>query len=150
MIIRSCRSSFGKVLFLSELFQLSSLLATLIWSGIGLTENLRLCERTIKNRFLRSRFRAARALVNEGKSLPDALRKFEFMPLMQLDVLEVGEKTNLGNSLNDTARTFQEELTKRIKVMTNLISGLALGFAFSLVALVAVSIVTSIFRSVRV
>ena len=138
---------FGKVLFLSELFQLSSLLATLIWSGIGLTENLRLCERTIKNRFLRSRFRAARALVNEGKSLPDALRKFEFMPLMQLDVLEVGEKTgNLGNSLNDTARTFREELTKRIKVMTNLISGLALGFAFSLVALVAVSIVTSIFQ----
>jgi type II secretory pathway component PulF len=138
---------FGKVLFLSELFQLASLLSTLIWSGIGLTENLRLCERTIKNRFLRSRFRAARALVNEGRSLPDALRKFEFMPLMQLDVLEVGEKTgNLGNSLNDTAKTFREELTKRIKVMTNLISGLALGFAFSLVALVAVSIVTSIFQ----
>lgn len=138
---------FGRILFLSELFQLSSLLSTLIWSGIGLTENLRLCERTIKNRFLRSRFRAARALVNEGRSLPDALRKFEFMPLMQLDVLEVGEKTgNLGNSLNDTAKTFREELTKRIKVMTNLISGLALGFAFSLVALVAVSIVTSIFQ----
>lgn len=138
---------FGKIFYLSELFQLSSLLATLIWSGIGLTENLRLCERTIKNRFLRSRFRAARALVNEGKSLPDALRKFELMPLMQLDVLEVGEKTgNLGNSLNDTAKTFREELTKRIKVMTNLISGLALGFAFSLVALVAVSIVTSIFQ----
>ena len=108
---------------------------------------MRLCERTIRNRFLRSRFRAARALVNEGKSLPDALRKFELMPLMQLDVLEVGEKTgNLGNSLNDTAKTFREELTKRIKVMTNLISGLALGFAFSLVALVAVSIVTSIFQ----
>jgi type II secretory pathway component PulF len=138
---------FGKVLFLSELFQLSSLLATLIWSGIGLTENLRLCERTIKNRFLRSRFRAARALVNEGKSLPDSLRKFELMPLMQLDVLEVGEKTgNLGNSFNDTAKTFRDELTKRIKVMTSLISGLALGFAFSLVALVAVSIVTSIFQ----
>jgi type II secretory pathway component PulF len=137
----------GKVLFFSELFQLSSLLGTLIWSGIGLTENLRLCERTIKNRFLRSRFRAARALVNEGKSLPEALRKFNFMPLMQLDVLEVGEKTgNLGNSLNDTAKSFRVELTKRIKVMTNLISGLALGFAFSLVALVAVSIVTSIFQ----
>ena len=69
------------------------------------------------------------------------------MPLMQLDVLEVGEKTgNLGNSLNDIAKTFRDELTKRIKVMTSLISGLALGFAFSLVALVAVSIVTSIFQ----
>ena len=73
---------FGQILYLSELFQLSSLLSTLIWSGIGLTENLRLCEKTIKNRFLRSKFRAARALVNEGKSLPESLRKFKLMPLM--------------------------------------------------------------------
>ncbi len=138
---------FGKILFLSELFQLSSLLSALIWSGIGLTENLRLCERTIKNRYLRGHFRAARALVNEGKSLPDALRKFKFMPLMQLDIIEVGEKTgNLGNSMEDASRAFREQLTKNIKTMTTLVSGAALGFAFSLVALVAVSIVTSIFQ----
>ena len=133
--------------FLSELFHLSSLLGTLIWSGIGLTENLRLCERTIKNRFLRASFRSARVLVNEGKSLPDAFRKFKTMPLMQLDVVEVGEKTgNLGNSMDDISKAFRTQLTKKIKGMTNLISGLALGFAFSLVALVAISIVTSIFQ----
>ena len=138
---------FGNIFFLSELFHLSSLLGTLIWSGIGLTENLRLCERTIKNRFLRASFRSARVLVNEGKSLPDAFRKFKIMPLMQLDVVEVGEKTgNLGNSMDDVSKAFRAQLTKKIKGMTNLISGLALGFAFSLVALVAISIVTSIFQ----
>ena len=138
---------FGNILSLSELFHLSSLLGTLIWSGIGLTENLKLCERTIKNRFLRSSFRSARVLVNEGKSLPDAFRKFKLMPAMQLDVIEVGEKTgNLGNSMDDISKAFRTQLTKRIKVMTNLISGMALGFAFSLVALVAISIVTSIFQ----
>ena len=138
---------FGNIFFLSELFHLSSLLGTLIWSGIGLTENLRLCERTIKNRFLRASFRSARVLVNEGKSLPDAFRKFKLMPPMQLDVVEVGEKTgNLGNSMDDVSKAFRTQLTKKIKGMTNLISGLALGFAFSLVALVAISIVTSIFQ----
>ncbi len=138
---------FGKILFLSELFQLSSLLSTLMWSGIGLTENLRLCERTVKNRFLRTSFRSARIMVNEGKSLPDALRKFELMPVMQLDVIEVGERTgNLGNSLNDISVTFRDQLTQKIKTMTSLVSGLALGFAFSLVAIVAISIVTSIFQ----
>ena len=138
---------FGEIFYLSELFQLSSLLSTLIWSGIGLTENLRLCEKTISNRFLRQQFRSARALVNEGKSLPDALRKFKFMPLMQLDVIEVGEKTgNLGNSMEDSSRSFRDHLTKRIKTMTTLVSGAALGFAFTLVALVAISIVTSIFQ----
>ena len=138
---------FGEIFYLSEMFQLSSLLSTLIWSGIGLTENLRLCEKTIKNRFLRSQFRSARALVNEGKSLPDALRKFKFMPLMQLDVIEVGEKTgNLGNSMEDSSKAFKDQLSKKIKTMTTLVSGAALGFAFSLVALVAISIVTSIFQ----
>jgi len=138
---------FGDIFFLSELFHLSCLLGTLIWSGIGLTENLRLCEKTIKNRFLRASFRSARVLVNEGKSLPDAFRKFKIMPLMQLDVVEVGEKTgNLGNSMDDVSKAFRTQLTKKIKGMTNLISGLALGFAFSLVALVAISIVTSIFQ----
>ena len=68
---------------------------------------------------MRSQFRAARALVNEGKSLPDALRRFKFMPLMQLDIIEVGEKTgNLGNSVEDACKAFREDLTKRIKAMT--------------------------------
>ena len=138
---------FGRLIYLSEMFQLSSLLSTLIWIGIGLTENLRLCEKTIRNRFLRTQFRSGRALVNEGKSLPEALRKFKFMPLMQLDVIEVGEKTgNLGNSMEDASGAFRTQLTLRIKTMTTLVSGLALGFAFSLVALVAISIVTSIFQ----
>lgn len=138
---------FGNIIYLSEMYQLTSLLSTLIWSGIGLTENLRLCEKTIKNRFLRNQFRSARALVNEGKSLPEALRKFKFMPLIQLDVLEVGEKTgNLGNSMEDTSNSFREKLTKKIKFMTTLVSTAALGFAFSLVALVAIAIVTSIFE----
>jgi len=138
---------FGNIMYLSEMFQLTSLLSTLIWSGIGLTENLRLCEKTIKNRFLRNRFRSARALVNEGKSLPESLRKYKFLPLIQLDVLEVGEKTgNLGNSMEDASNSFREQLTKKIKVMTTLVSAAALGFAFSLVALIAIAIVTSIFE----
>ena len=138
---------FGEIFYLSEMFQLSSLLSTLIWSGIGLTENLRLCEKKIKNRYLRSQFRSARALVNEGKSLPEALRKFKFMPLMQLDVIEVGEKTgNLGNSMEDSSKAFKDQLSNKTKTMTTLVSGAALGFAFSLVALVAISIVTSIFQ----
>ncbi len=138
---------FGNIFYLSEMFQLASLLSTLIWSGIGLTENLRLCEKTIRNKHIKSRFRSARALVNEGKSLPDALRKFKLMPLMQLDILEVGERTgNLGNSMEDSSKSFREQLTKKIKTMTTLVSGGALGFAFSLVALVAISIVSSIFQ----
>lgn len=137
----------GRILYYSELFQLNSLIGTLVASGIGLTENLRLTERTINNLSFRDKFRSARALVNEGKSLPEALRKFDFMPPMQLDILDVGERTgNLAHSLEEIANSFRNELSRRIKRMTMLVSGGALGFAFGLVALVAVSIVTSIFQ----
>ena len=72
----------------------------------------------------------ARALVNEVV-FPESLRKFKFMPLMQLDVIEVGEKTgNLGNSMEDSSRAFKDQLSKKIKIMTTLVSGAALGFAF--------------------
>ncbi len=137
----------GRILYNSELFQLNGLLSTLVSSGIGLTENLRLCERTIGNISMREKFRSARALVNEGKSLPDALRKFKFMPPMQLDVLDVGERTgHLAHSLEEIAKAFRLELSRRIKRMTTLVTGGALGFAFGLVALVAASIVTSILQ----
>ena len=73
------------------------------------------------------------------------------MPLMQLDVIEVGEKTgNLGNSMEDTSKAFRDQLTKRIKVMTTLVSGSALGFAFSLVALLRFLLSQVFFRLVKV
>ena len=134
---------FGRIIYLSEMFQLSSLLSTLIWSGIGLTENLRLCEKTIRNRFLKTQFRSGRALVNEGKFLGPEIQLYRLCNWMLL----VGEKTgNFRNSMEDASRAFRTQLTLRIKTMTTLVSGLALGFAFSLVALVAISIVTSIFQ----
>ena len=83
---------FGIYYYLSEMFQLASLLSTLIWSGIGLTENLRLCEKQFEIDYIRVRFRSARALVNEGKSLPDALRNLNLCHLMQLDILRSGGK----------------------------------------------------------
>ena len=137
----------GKILYYSGLFQIASLMETLVSSGIGLTENLRLVERTIGNENMRRNFHLARIAVTEGKSLPDAFRQYKLMPIMQLDILDIGEKTgNLGHSLGEIANAYRNELSRRIKRMTNVVSGGALGFAFALVALVAVSIVTSIFQ----
>ena len=48
--------------------------------------------------------------------------------------------------MEDAGNSFREQLTKKIKTMTTLVSGAALGFAFSLVAMVAIAIVTSIFE----
>ena len=68
-----------------------------------------------------------------NEEIPPTLRKFNFMPLMQLDVIVVGEKTgNLGNSMEDNSKAFRDQLTKRIKIKTTLVSGGALGLLFPL------------------
>ena len=137
----------GRILYFSQLFQMASLMETLVSSGIGLTENLRLVEKTMGNESMRRDFHLSRIAVTEGKSLPDSFRQYHIMPIMQLDVLDIGEKTgNLAHSLGEIANVYRNELSRRIKRMTTFVSGGALGFAFSLVALVAISIVTSIFE----
>ena len=71
---------FGNILYLSQMFQLTSLLSTLIWSGIGLTENLRLCEKTITNRFLRDRFPFGSGLGERRESSSRSFEKIQVSP----------------------------------------------------------------------
>jgi len=137
----------GKIFYYSDLFQSGSLISTLLESGINTTETLQLTERTVTNLELRQRFHTARSEVNEGLSIAQAFRRNQFMPDIAADILTVGEDTgNLGQSMNEITRGFRDELTKRLGALTNIVSTGALAFAFILVALIALGIVTSVFQ----
>jgi type II secretory pathway component PulF len=137
----------GKIFYYSDLFQSGSLVSTLLESGINTTETLQLTERTIANLELRNRFRTARSEVNEGLSIAQAFRRNHFMPDIAVDILTVGEDTgNLGQSMNEVTNGFRDELTRRLSALTNIVSTGALAFAFILVALIALGIVTSVFQ----
>ena len=137
----------GRIFLHSELFQMTSLVGTLVGSDINMTETLRLTERTIQNRSLRARFRIARTQVNEGLSLSQAFRRNGIMPALSLDILSVGENTgNIGHSLNEISLQFRRDLDNRLRLMTTAITSGAMILAFLLVALVAFGMVTSIFQ----
>ena len=137
----------GAIIRYSDLFQSSNLISTLLESGINTTETLRLTEKTVHNYELRTRFKNARHQVNEGLSIAQALRRNQFMPDIALDILAVGEDTgNLSESMHEVTKSFREELSKRLLRLTNIVSSGALIFAFLLVALIAIGIVTSVFQ----
>ncbi len=137
----------GPIIFYSNLFQTSNLLATLLASGLTTTEALRLTERTIDNRDLRQRFNTTRSQVNEGVAVSSALRQNRFMPDLSLDILSVGENTgNLVHSLTEMTKSFREQLTRRMHRMTVLISSGSLTIAFGIVATVAYVMISSIFQ----
>ena len=140
----------GRIFFYGDLFQAGNLISTLLESGVNTTETLRLTERTVKNTDLRERFNTARNQVNEGLSISQAFQRNQFMPDLAVDILTVGENTgNLAHSMNEITKGFRNELTNRLTRLTALVSSGALIFAFILVALIAVGIVTSVFQVSR-
>lgn len=137
----------GKILYFSSLYQTGNLIGTLLQSGINTTETLQLTEKTIENAALKQRFSVAKGQINEGASVTQAFRRQNFMPEVALDILSVGEDTGaLANSMNDVTEGFKEELSQRLNRLTTIVSSLALGFAFGLVTLIAIGIVTSVFE----
>lgn len=137
----------GRIFYYSDLFQSGSLMSTLLESGINTTETLRLTERTVKNTDLCQRFNTARSQINEGLSISQAFKRNYFFPDLAIDILTVGENTgNLAHSMEEIAKGFRAQLTKRLNRLTNIVATGALLFAFILVALIAIGIVTSVFE----
>ena len=137
----------GKIIYYSNLYQTGNLIATLLKSGINTTETLQLTEKTIDNAHLKKQFCTAKTQINEGASLTQAFRLQNFMPDVALDILSVGEDTGeLAQSMTDVAESFKESLSQRLNSLTTIVSSLALGFAFGLVTLISIGIVTSVFE----
>ncbi len=137
----------GKIVYYSNLYQTGNLITTLLQSGINTTETLKLTEKTIENTELREKFITAKSQINEGASITQAFRRQNLMPDIALDILSVGEDTGeLTKSMHDVTEGFREELSKRLNRLTTIVSSCALGFAFSLVTLIAIGIVTSVFE----
>jgi type II secretory pathway component PulF len=135
-----------KHIFLNiDVCRISNLCATLLESGVNTTETLRMTERSIQNTHVQSRFSAARVLINDGASFSAAFRHFHVLPDLDLDMLAVGENTgNIAKSFREIYRNHNRELSEQFRRMTIIISSAALGFAFCLVTILALSIVSSV------
>jgi type II secretory pathway component PulF len=136
----------GKIFLYSEIFQSSSLMATLMESGINTTETLRLAERTLKNTQLKRKFAVCRQQIQEGLSLAATFKMTHFMPDIAIDILTVGENTgNLVNSLREITKMNRRDLTRSLQILTGAVSTGALVFAFVLVTAIALTIIFSVF-----
>ena len=140
----------GSILYYRSLYQTIHLITTLLENKIHTTECLKMAEKTLTNLELREQFSNARKMVVEGASFSNAFERNQILPPINIDILRVGEETgSLVNALTKIANQFRNRLTDKLQFATTLISSFALFFAFSLVALIALGIVTSIFQVSR-
>lgn len=131
----------------ADLCRVANLLATLLGSGVNMTESLKLAERSIGNTALVKEFQAARFQIADGAAFSLAFRKSRLFPGMGLDIISVGENTgNLVPSLQEIAKVQSEALASQFQFLTGFISSAALAFAFTLVVILTLGIVTSILQ----
>ncbi len=136
---------YGQIFLFHNIFQTSSLMATLLSSGINTTETLRLVERTINNVHLRAKFSAARKQIQEGVSMATAIKRVRYMPDIAMDILTVGENTgSIVNSLREINKIYRKELTDKLNFLTTAITIGAFIVAFGFVVIIALIIVTSL------
>ncbi|MDR2377585.1 MAG: type II secretion system F family protein, partial [Puniceicoccales bacterium] len=127
--------------------QTANLLATLLGSGINTTEAMQLAEQATSNRYHRLHFAEARRKVLDGVSITQAFDKHRVLPVEALDILSVGENTgDLASSFREIFKIHNTELGEKLQRLTVTVSSIALGFAFSLVAILAMSIVMSVMK----
>ena len=127
--------------------QTANLLATLLGSGINTTEAMQLAEQATANRHHRHHFAEARHKVLDGVSMTQAFDKHHVLPVEALDILSVCENTgDLASSFKEIFKIYNIELNDKLHRLTVIVSSVTLGFAFSLVAILAMSIVMSVMK----
>jgi type II secretory pathway component PulF len=136
---------FGQLYLHNHILQTTSLLSTLLDSGVNTPEALKLVERTVNNTILRARYATIRRMIQEGSSLSNAFRKMRIMPDIDVDILTVGENTgNISSSLKRIYEVHRNEMARSMGAVTVVLSSAALFVAFAMVAMIALSIVMSV------
>lgn len=137
----------GRIIKDAEIHRLCSLLALLLGSGIHASQAFALTRQAVRNSELRRRFEEVRNLVNEGASVAISLQQNGLLDPMAADLLKVGEETGeLAAGFQSLRDDYRDTLADRLRGLTVLVSGIAIGGAFLFVTMVALAVVTSIFQ----
>jgi len=137
----------GRIVKDTEIYRLCSLLALLLGSGIHASQAFSLTRTAFRNTELRRRFEIVRQSVNEGASVAVTLQQNGLLDPMPADLLKVGEETGeLADGFQTIRDDYSDSLSERLRKLTILVSGAAIGGAFVFVTMVALAVVTSIFQ----
>jgi type II secretory pathway component PulF len=127
--------------------QTANLLATLLGSGINMTEAMTLAEKASENAFFRERFTDSKKMVLDGVSMTQAFEKNTIFPDLGLDLLSVGENTgDLASSFREIFKIYHTALIEHLNMLMTAVTAVAMGTAFAMVTVLALSVITSVLK----
>jgi type IV pilus assembly protein PilC len=136
----------GETLLKFQVSQFSRTLATLLTGGTPLVAGLQTASDAIASKLVRGMVAQATQMVREGESLHGALAAQGIMPVLALDMIEVGESSGaLAPMLTSVAEFYEDEVNLRLSTMVSLIEPIMLIFMGLLVAFILISLYLPIF-----
>ena len=136
----------GNTLLKFQVAQFSRTLSTLLSGGTPLVAGLQTAGEAIGSKLLRGAVAEATKMVREGQSLHGALSARGVMPVLALDMIEVGESSGaLSPMLNSVAEFYEEEASLRLGVMVSVIEPVILVFMALLVLFILIALYLPIF-----
>jgi type IV pilus assembly protein PilC len=136
----------GDTMLKFQVAQFSRTLATLLTGGTPLVAGLQTAADAISSKLIRGTVGQATQMVREGESLHGALAAKGIMPVLALDMIEVGESSGaLAPMLTSVAEFYEDEVNLRLGAMVSLIEPLMLIIMGLLIAFIMISLYLPLF-----
>ncbi len=129
-----------------QVAQLSRVLGTLLVGGIPLVPALETTGHSLGTKLLKKVLERTSVLVREGKPLSSSLASSGVIPVLAVDMMEVGESTGaLPQMLASVAEFYEEDVATRMTTLLSLIEPAIMIFMGIFVAFVLVALYLPIF-----
>ena len=137
---------FGDIWIKYQVAQLARVLGTLLVGGIPLVQALETTGRSLGTQLLKKMLDKTSVLVREGKPLSASMSSQGIMPVLAVDMMEVGESTGaLPQMLSSVAEFYEEDVATRMATLLSLIEPAIMIFMGIFVAFVLVALYLPIF-----
>lgn len=139
----------GNLVIQLSIAQATRSLATLLAGGITLVESWEIAAESITNRELRRRSSAILPMIREGRSFTESLEAANWVPLLAVDMIGIGERSgSLREMLDEVAVFYDAESEVRLEQLTTTLEPAILVVMGGIVVVILLAIYLPIIQSI--
>ena len=121
-------------------------LSTLMSTGVGITEAIKITSRVVNNLHVEKKLNDIEKQVREGRGLADPSRESGLFPPMLVNMIMLGEETgNLEDMLAKTAEFYEEEVDEATARLTTMLEPLIIVVLGLVIAFIVIAIALPMF-----
>ena len=140
----------GPIVIAAGLARFSRTVSMLLQAGVSPADALQLGSRGCKNQAIQLAFLDADESLLSGHGLAVALKRYDYIPTMFIQLVLIGEESNsLDRTMTDAANTYEKELDNRLNSLLGLLEPLSTVVVGGIVGLIAFSMFIPIYSGLN-